>query len=336
MTTPARDSGGHDLGAASDAATPGHTSVAAQFAADAAGLDTPGGATSPGEASPARHRSQEGRPAQDPAGLLHYNSRGRTSGHSGSDAAAARAASGAAAPDAALAAAEPLSKPRLRVQGADIILEDAASPRTTTNGGGATQQQLGEPPAAAAAGGAGPAAQQPALTAQQLEQREQQEQRQLLAQVVQASNQHQQQQHLAALARGSQSHEHELQLRLASRTGTGASNMAIAGSRQVPHADDRWVVAPGMGCMPSADSCRLCARLPIERAASRSLFSLPVPVLPARESCKPTTLPPCYIPLCAAGCAAYTTLAAAATRWAAPPPVPPTTRRRCASSIAAP
>ena len=281
MTTPARDSGAHADAGASDAATPGHTSVAAHFGGgDLAGLDTPGGAASPGESSPARHRSQEGRSANDAAALQHSGSRGRAAALGGSDAAAARAAPAAAAPDAAPAAAEPLSKPRLRVQGADIILEDAASPRATANGDRDVQQQPGEA-AAAAAGGGGPVAQQPAAAAarqqqQQQQETEQQVQQRLLAQVMAQANQHQQ--HLAAM-RGSQSHEHELQLRLASRTATGASNMAIASTRHpVPHGDDRWVGGWMHGCgVSTSHSCGAPAAWPVLAPAWRAVPPVPSP-----------------------------------------------------------
>ncbi|KAL4421144.1 hypothetical protein ABPG77_000779 [Micractinium sp. CCAP 211/92] len=163
-----------DAGQASEAATPG-ASVAAQHGGDrhtGSMFDTPGeGPPSPGQGSPAQHRSQEGRS---------NSRRGLSSTGPNLEAAAAVLASadGAAAPG-------PLTAPRLRVQGADIILEDA-SPKAADPG--SSKQPAG--------GGVGNAA-------------------------VAA----------APAADDKSSHELELQLRLASRTATGASNMALASSR---------------------------------------------------------------------------------------------------------
>lgn len=240
MQTPAPLAGPPDL-QVSEAATPG-ASVAAVRGEHDHVLETPEFDT-PGQASPARHRSNEGgRSLTDGAQL--DSSRSRSAGL---HAAAAALAEVAASPAAAAAAAEPLSKPRLRVQGADIILEDAASPKDAAeNGGGAAHRPPQEQPrpqqlaagAAAAAGGAGAsasaAAQQPAAPPTQ----QQQQQPQQPQQHVQPPPLN-----LAAM-RVSQAHEHELQLRLASRTATGVSNMAIASTRPpathpLPHGEDR-------------------------------------------------------------------------------------------------
>ncbi|PRW56895.1 hypothetical protein C2E21_4385 [Chlorella sorokiniana] len=234
MQTPAPLAGPPDLLHTSEAATPG-ASVAAVRGEHDHVLETPEFDT-PGQASPARHRSLgDGAAALD-------SSRGRSGGlHA---AAVAALADAVAAP---AAAAEPLSKPRLRVQGADIILEDAASPKDAAENGGGPAQRLeqqqvaaaaaaGAPgqAAGAAAGGAGAsasaAAQQPAVMPTQQQQQQQQQ--------VQPPPLN-----LAAAMRVSQTHEHELQLRLASRTATGVSNMAIASTRApithpLAHGDD--------------------------------------------------------------------------------------------------
>lgn len=238
MQTPASLAAPPDL-QVSEAATPG-ASVAAVRGGDDHMLETPEFDT-PGQASPARHRSQEGgRSLGDGAAALD-SSRNRSGGlHAAAVAALAEAVAAPAA------AAEPLSKPRLRVQGADIILEDAASPKDAAeNGGGSAQRPPQDQPqlAAAAAGvpaqapvaaagnagaGTSAAAQQPAA---------------LAGQPPQQQNTQPPPLNLAAM-RVSQAHEHELQLRLASRTATGVSNMAIASTRALvthplPHGDDR-------------------------------------------------------------------------------------------------
>lgn len=160
------------------------------------------------------------------------------------------------AADAAAPASGPLSAPRLRVQGADIILEDAASPKAADPGstpqpaGGGGGDAANAAPAAVVAkaglrvatSGASPPSggndAHPSATAQQLHAQQQQ-----AAQPPAPQQQQQpqpapphlpaapQQHHLVAAARASQSHELELQLRLASRTATGISNMALASSR---------------------------------------------------------------------------------------------------------
>lgn len=238
MQTPAPLAAPPDL-QVSEAATPG-ASVAAVRGGDDHMLETPEFDT-PGQASPTRHRSQEGgRSLGDGAAALD-SSRNRSGGlHAAAVAALAEAVAAPAN------AAEPLSKPRLRVQGADIILEDAASPKDAAeNGGGSAQRPPQDQPqlAAAAAGlpaqapvaaagnagaGTSAAAQQPAALAGQPQQQQSTQPPPL---------------NLAAM-RVSQAHEHELQLRLASRTATGVSNMAIASTRPLathplPHGDDR-------------------------------------------------------------------------------------------------
>lgn len=237
MQTPAPLAAPPDL-QVSEAATPG-ASVAAVRGGDDHMLETPEFDT-PGQASPTRHRSQEGgRSLGDGAAALD-SSRNRSGGlHAAAVAALAEAVAAPAN------AAEPLSKPRLRVQGADIILEDAASPKDAAeNGGGSAQRPPQDQPqlAAAAAGlpaqapvaaagnagaGTSAAAQQPAALAGQPQQQQSTQPPPL---------------NLAAM-RVSQAHEHELQLRLASRTATGVSNMAIASTRPLathplPHGDD--------------------------------------------------------------------------------------------------
>ena len=102
------------------AATPG-ASVAA-LRGGTSQFDTPV-APSPGQMSPARHRSQDEHRSDAAAADW---SAGRSGRGPGLEAAAAGLAQ--AALDSA--AAEPLAKPRLRVQGADIILEDAAASPT--------------------------------------------------------------------------------------------------------------------------------------------------------------------------------------------------------------
>lgn len=190
------------------------------------------------------------------------------------------AAAALAAPDAP----GPLSAPRLRVQGADIILEDAVSPKAPDTGepgsagrqldsngtaavAGATSQAAGarSPAEAAAAAAAAPAnhsSQQGPV------------QNQAAAAVLAGQQQQQQQQaapqqhHLVAAARALQSHEHELQLRLASRTATGASNMAVVSSRPTPlnsgagpaHGDDRLRGQEGAGDLGASSS----APIPVE------------------------------------------------------------------------
>lgn len=229
-----------EVGQASEAATPG-ASVAAQHGDQyASALDTPG-APSPGQGSPAHHRSQAG--DGQLAELGRSGSRGRTSiGLEATAAALANSPQAAAGtPVAAGAPAdspEPLSKPRLRVQGTDIILEDAASPpaeeaavAVAAAGAAASSKQAR---AAVAVAGNGQVQQPPVQVAaaakhggmQQLEAvpaMPPSPQQQLGAPIPQH--------HLVAAARVLQSHEHELQLRLASRHATGNSTLAVAGSK---------------------------------------------------------------------------------------------------------
>ncbi|PSC69571.1 ATP synthase gamma-subunit [Micractinium conductrix] len=187
-------------GEASEAATPGASVTAQHGDRHTAALDTPG------QGSPMRHCSLEGR----------SNSKQHGSAGPGLEDAAA-ALAGVADSPAMAAAAEPLSKPRLRVQGADIILEDAPSPKAPTPvEPSASSRQLA---AAAALGNGGGVASSPAAAA-----------------APAGAQQHAQaaalqQHHVVAAARASQSHEHELQLRLASRTVTGLSNLAVVSSR---------------------------------------------------------------------------------------------------------
>lgn len=279
--TPNHRGGPGDHAHASDAVTPG-ASVAAQFGGGDA-LDTHGFET-PGQASPARNRSQEGGRSQQ-EGLGHSNSRGRSAAL---DAAAAALGAPQAADAAPAASPEPLSKPRLRVQGADIILEDAASPKVVeANGGGAAQHgapaEAADTAAAGAAGGAAAAGAaaagaggRPAALAGASSQ-----QQQLLAGLPQ--------QLLAGPSgRAAQSHEHELQLRLASRTVTGASNMAIASNRApAPHGDDRWALGGRLGGVWGARHRRLHGCLAL--AALPHLHRWPCGLLTQPAPC--STLP---------------------------------------------
>ncbi len=335
MQMPAPLTGPPDL-QVSEAATPG-ASVAAVRGEHDHVLETPEFDT-PGQASPGRLRSLEGgRSLGDGGGL--DSSRGRSGGlHA---AAAAALADAVAAP---AAAAEPLSKPRLRVQGADIILEDAASPKDAAeNGGGAAprppqeQQQLGAAAAApgqaagAAAGGGGAGAgapiQQPAAPPALPQQAQQQAQQHVQPPPL----------NLAAAMRVSQTHEHELQLRLASRTATGVSNMAIASTRPpvthpLPHADDRCAAVAlstrgdqqpaaldqaDCGCTRAQlQPCCLLPQLRLSWSHPFLVHSVCPPQLPSWQAL-PCSMPPCEpcLPCTpAAGCAGTTRAAAAARR----------------------
>ena len=211
MQSPQHTAEALEFGAhASELATPG-ASVAAQRGNASVLSHTPGGPPSPGQASPTRHRSQEG------SSLLIDAFGGRTGSRTMNSLGLETAGSGAAA-----AAAEPMAKPRLRVQGTDIILEDTASPKAAVAGqaGASSCQQL--------AAAAGPSQQATAATLGVQQQRPQQSQQQ--------AGGAQQPPFIAAAAavaaaRTSQSHEHELQLRLASRTVTATSNQAMASGR---------------------------------------------------------------------------------------------------------
>ena len=216
MQSPQHTAEALEFGAhASELATPG-ASVAAQRGNTSVLSHTPGGPPSPGQGSPTRHRSQEG------SSLPLDAFGGRTGSRAMNSLGLETAGSGAAVAPAA-AAAEPMSKPRLRVQGTDIILEDAASPKAAVaaQAGASGSHQL-------AAATAAPNQQAATATHGVQQQRPQQSQQQAGGG----------QQHpfipaaaAAAAARTSQSHEHELQLRLASRTVTATSNQAMASGR---------------------------------------------------------------------------------------------------------
>jgi hypothetical protein len=275
---------------AGEAATPGASVAAHQGDRQTSALDTPG-PPSPGHTSPTPHRSQEeGRSV----------SRGR--GSAGLEAAAAAGMDGrgdpaaAAAAPAPPAAAEPLSRPRLRVQGADIILEDASSPKAATapaaNGVPAAAPQRSSTPAAARpADPLGPAL-QPASRAPHGSPGA------AAAQPPPPHTQHSGPFHGSGV-RSAQSHEHELALRLASRTATGVSNVAMASSKPhiaLPHGDERWVpplaraaVGPARHvpggpafrpARPSLSSCGCCSCAAAIHHASRA------PLLPFSPACR--------------------------------------------------
>ncbi len=309
-----------DAGQASEAATPG-ASVAAQHGGDrhtGSMFDTPGeGPPSPGQGSPAQHRSQEGRS---------NSRRGLSSTGPNLEAAAAVLASadGAAAPG-------PLTAPRLRVQGADIILEDAspkaADPGSSKQpaGGGVGNAAVAAAPAAndksvqqaAAAGAALPANHLPSTGGQQQQPPQQQAPSATAAATAAAAQQQQQphhpppqQHHLVAAARASQSHELELQLRLASRTATGASNMALASSRPTQQqlnsgaglGDDRWAGMELRACTavpqapwlhsPAAGAPGSTGRLSWPPLCCRVWATWAAPLPPYANPCAPLAPPP--------------------------------------------